>query len=100
MMYSGITLVYVCRSSSVFVLLMTRPAPISTLFPTRRSSDLDGVPRRASRHARVLFGRARLELHHEALQAAQAGGRSEEHTSELQSQSNLVCCLLLEKKQY
>src|SRR2546427_8366460 len=27
-----------------------------------------------------------------------AGGRSEEHTSELQSQSNLVCRLLLEKK--
>src|SRR2546430_14776030 len=30
--------------------------------------------------------------------AAGAGGRSEEHTSELQSQSNLVCRLLLEKK--
>src|SRR2546430_5153801 len=29
---------------------------------------------------------------------ATAGGRSEEHTSELQSQSNLVCRLLLEKK--
>src|SRR2546430_11580426 len=29
-----------------------------------------------------------------------AGCRSEEHTSELQSQSNLVCRLLLEKKQY
>src|SRR5688572_31891145 len=28
----------------------------------------------------------------------QRGGRSEEHTSELQSQSNLVCRLLLEKK--
>src|SRR2546430_6126771 len=27
------------------------------------------------------------------------GNRSEEHTSELQSQSNLVCRLLLEKKQ-
>src|SRR2546430_13395748 len=27
-----------------------------------------------------------------------AGNRSEEHTSELQSQSNLVCRLLLEKK--
>src|SRR2546430_4406171 len=27
-----------------------------------------------------------------------AGSRSEEHTSELQSQSNLVCRLLLEKK--
>src|SRR2546430_7338877 len=29
---------------------------------------------------------------------AQSGARSEEHTSELQSQSNLVCRLLLEKK--
>src|SRR2546430_11794078 len=28
------------------------------------------------------------------------GRRSEEHTSELQSQSNLVCRLLLEKKKY
>src|SRR5256886_4743696 len=28
------------------------------------------------------------------------GDRSEEHTSELQSQSNLVCRLLLEKKKY
>src|SRR5688572_31520321 len=30
--------------------------------------------------------------------AAMSPGRSEEHTSELQSQSNLVCRLLLEKK--
>src|SRR5688572_31849696 len=30
--------------------------------------------------------------------AVVGGGRSEEHTSELQSQSNLVCRLLLEKK--
>src|SRR2546427_8650465 len=30
--------------------------------------------------------------------AAQSHARSEEHTSELQSQSNLVCRLLLEKK--
>src|SRR2546427_9421670 len=29
---------------------------------------------------------------------ASGGNRSEEHTSELQSQSNLVCRLLLEKK--
>src|SRR2546427_4320841 len=33
-----------------------------------------------------------------AAQAAAGQGRSEEHTSELQSQSNLVCRLLLEKK--
>src|SRR2546430_16915658 len=31
-------------------------------------------------------------------QRGRSGGRSEEHTSELQSQSNLVCRLLLEKK--
>src|SRR2546430_9734631 len=35
---------------------------------------------------------ARLEVH-----VAQTAPRSEEHTSELQSQSNLVCRLLLEK---
>src|SRR5688572_30915748 len=61
-------------------------------FPTRRSSDL---------HA---FGGPGAEPHpaqrHPAQAAAGGGGpvRSEEHTSELQSQSNLVCRLLLEKK--
>src|SRR5205807_6745409 len=33
-----------------------------------------------------------------ALEAVGSGGRSEEHTSELQSPCNLVCRLLLEKK--
>src|SRR3989475_3619586 len=33
-----------------------------------------------------------------SIQAEQLAIRSEEHTSELQSQSNLVCRLLLEKK--
>src|SRR3990167_10065723 len=33
-----------------------------------------------------------------ASHSVERGGRSEEHTSELQSQSNLVCRLLLEKK--
>src|SRR5688572_20572297 len=32
------------------------------------------------------------------METVRRGGRSEEHTSELQSQSNLVCRLLLEKK--
>src|SRR5436309_11819162 len=34
----------------------------------------------------------------EAVQIMLDGGRSEEHTSELQSRENLVCRLLLEKK--
>src|SRR2546430_13601092 len=41
----------------------------------------------------------RLMTHHiEGLPVDESRDRSEEHTSELQSQSNLVCRLLLEKK--
>src|SRR2546427_6833471 len=40
----------------------------------------------------------RLENARKPVVAAIGGARSEEHTSELQSQSNLVCRLLLEKK--
>src|SRR5688572_31459919 len=38
-----------------------------------------------------------VATHPLALEALELRGRSEEHTSELQSQSNLVCRLLLEK---
>src|SRR5205085_10340442 len=71
-------------------------------FPTRRSSDLhriggDSMSGDGDRpdavgadkpHPAVAKTGARTER----------GARSEEHTSELQSQSNLVCRLLLEKK--
>src|SRR2546430_8726021 len=43
--------------------------------------------------SRVLVNRAEISPNHQI-----ARRRSEEHTSELQSQSNLVCRLLLEKK--
>src|SRR2546430_14994758 len=61
--------------------------------------------RRASeRHhedSALLEGRGRApvaRIGHEDSFVALHSGRSEEHTSELQSQSNLVCRLLLEKK--
>src|SRR5688572_31472818 len=44
-------------------------------------------------HKEVSFGLGSLSWGHRLLEF-----RSEEHTSELQSQSNLVCRLLLEKK--
>src|SRR5690606_42151163 len=44
--------------------------------------------------ARTLLGQERIEADHLHAQAL----RSEEHTSELQSRENLVCRLLLEKK--
>src|SRR2546427_3827140 len=43
----------------------------------------------------ILWGRKTIDV---ALGFQKEGVRSEEHTSELQSQSNLVCRLLLEKK--
>src|SRR5437773_3917828 len=72
---------------------MLRRPPRSTLFPTRRSSDLVGeldqddpdVRGHRDHHLPVVLG---LVL----------AMRSEEHTSELQSHHDLVCRLLLEKK--
>src|SRR5689334_24802603 len=81
---------------------MIRRPPRSTLFPTRRSSDLGGT-RAGRRTGQVQQADARRE----GRLGAQIGivgveaviqVRSEEHTSELQSQFHLVCRLLLEKK--
>src|SRR5438270_5255632 len=86
---------HVPRGSHVFFFLLTPRPPRSTLFPYTtlfRSS-----PRRARRPLRRWTPRSRkgrAEVRVLAIQLL----RSEEHTSELQSQSNLVCRLLLEKK--
>src|SRR3712207_8232467 len=60
------------------------------------------VAHHCRRHAVVLLVRVarRAECLGEALEASRrpASGRSEEHTSELQSRQYLVCRLLLEKK--
>src|SRR5688572_31826701 len=78
---------------------MIRRPPRSTLFPYTtlfRSADeeqrdrlvgADDVPRGVGHRLEHPLGRLRA-----------VDRRSEEHTSELQSQSNLVCRLLLEKK--
>src|SRR5256886_9246358 len=50
------------------------------------------------RAARAMIGLVPQELTSNAFESVWATVRSEEHTSELQSQSNLVCRLLLEKK--
>src|SRR5256886_4774535 len=57
----------------------------------RRIADLLG-------HEAALFLPTATMANEVALRAQTTPGRSEEHTSELQSQSNLVCRLLLEKK--
>src|SRR5688500_20063867 len=72
--------------------------------PTRRSSDLArahllGVaPQSAGIVVQPKARRRHEELHAPDAEPEIAGERSEEHTSELQSPCNLVCRLLLEKK--
>src|SRR5438270_4294105 len=79
---------------------MIRRPPRSTLFPytTLFRSKLKTALSLISRWV-FIMGSTFLSLIDVALTAARCANlRSEEHTSELQSQSNLVCRLLLEKK--
>src|SRR5438093_8106395 len=78
----------------LFLFLMIRRPPISTLFPYttlfRSSSTCAWRGRRVGRASpSSISSRPRSGC-----------GRSEEHTSELQSLTNLVCRLLLEKKNH
>src|SRR2546430_13218157 len=79
---------------------MIRRPPRSTLFPYTtlfRSRDRNELTAAAFDHAKAGAPRTGVEPQHPYTER-RAALRSEEHTSELQSQSNLVCRLLLEKK--
>src|SRR2546430_4558351 len=80
---------------------MIRRPPRSTLFPyttlfRSRLAERPFVPEHLAARAQLRRFRFRRRLRHQQLQRHEQ--RSEEHTSELQSQSNIVCRLLLEKK--
>src|SRR2546430_12742506 len=90
---------------------MIRRPPRSPLFPSTalfRSLSITGEPDElvaaAAQHAVTVHGHADAPELREQLRGLLAdepgvsAPRSEEHTSELQSQSNLVCRLLLDKK--
>src|SRR2546430_10264442 len=85
---------------------MIRRPPRSTLFPYTtlfRSRGLSRETRRAggqrySQHPALGRVQEGLEAGEAMSSSSTTGARSEEHTSELQSQSNIVCRLLLEKK--
>src|SRR5258706_9812920 len=88
---------------------MIRRPPRSTLFPytTLFRSDLQGrdpgqgpalVRKERDGHRSLQVRRVRARLALGRQEEPRLLGRSEEHTSELQSLTNLVCRLLLEKK--
>src|SRR2546427_7408773 len=86
---------------------MIRRPPRSTLFPYTtlfRSAERTASVEPSLRSAAAgeipscRMSRAWARLYRGAAVQCAFNARSEEHTSELQSQSNLVCRLLLEKK--
>src|SRR3712207_7937970 len=87
---------------------MIRRPPRSTLFPYTtlfRSRLFVGTPDRGMRYVFAnsadqitRLTRASQIFVADRLEKSSNGGRSEEHTSELQSRQYLVCRLLLEKK--
>src|SRR2546427_9621660 len=89
---------------------MIRRPPRSTLFPYTTLFRSLSINRMQSYYIKcevkvvfplhVLFDevQGKADSHSTSNLASGSGKRSEEHTSELQSQSNLVCRLLLEKK--
>src|SRR5438093_6346031 len=80
---------------------MIPPPPTSTLFPYttlfRSHAERVGPPAEPSRHVAHQVHDVGVALDRHELGDLH-GARSEEHTSELQSLTNLVCRLLLEKK--
>src|SRR2546430_10522319 len=85
----------------LFFFLMIRRPPRSTLFPYttlfrsgKRPRSTAGVPSAEALSTTMMLGRSGSARRRPIIIVV----RSEEHTSELQSQSNLVCRLLLEKK--
>src|SRR2546430_11928574 len=84
-----------------FFFLMIRRPPRSTLFPYTTLFRSLGESRFAHEQRHAVGLASLYALGHASVVTALgviALLRSEEHTSELQSQSNLVCRLLLEKK--
>src|SRR2546430_12364738 len=76
--------------------------PYTTLFRSRSWPCLSPTPSRRTRFRdppQIKFSHALIQRTlRRLLEEVADPARSEEHTSELQSQSNLVCRLLLEKK--
>src|SRR2546430_7918556 len=79
---------------------MIRRPPRSTLFPYTTLFRSPVLRQRAAGAgtSQPLLGKEEFPRNPTALTTMCSRTRSEEHTSELQSQSNLVCRLLLEKK--
>src|SRR5260370_24649577 len=86
------------RAILFFFFLMIRRPPRSTLFPYTTLFRSQSAVTDRQKSGRPPERRKQRGIRTADPGLAQRYGRSEEHTSELQSHLNLVCRLLLEKK--
>src|SRR5699024_12375418 len=101
------TLLLLCARVDLFIILMPRASPTSTLFPyttlfrsTAPSWRWKVLPKYSGRVSSVIGSSVKVlwSIHTCVAPLTTRTLRSEEHTSELQSRFDLVCRLLLEKK--
>src|SRR5205085_11307058 len=95
--------IYISLSMFVFFLILRRPPrstlfPYTTLFRSGPLMSLRNLEKVFETPAGRMYVLRRITADIQPGEFISVMGRSEEHTSELQSQSNLVCRLLLEKK--
>src|SRR5690606_42053132 len=98
--FAGVGVFFV--SHSILFLFVLRPPPRPTLFPYTTLFRSQHAPGHARGEMFVGWQQGQISVCYRVQrhfrQHADAKARSEEHTSELQSRENLVCRLLLEKK--
>src|SRR5689334_23770918 len=81
-----------------YTTLFRSRAPVAAVMMLIFLLSLAGIPPLAGFYGKYFIFLSLIESHHYVLAALGVAYRSEEHTSELQSQFHLVCRLLLEKK--
>src|SRR5204862_3669597 len=92
------TAIYTLSLHDALPISSISPIKIMTRDPARRCSSSRRRPNQPARNLQMSLAKTLPRRSSTMLESATPPSRSEEHTSELQSRRDLVCRLLLEKK--